>query len=202
MREGENSKSLFVERLADQIISVRRNTVCICVHSRTDTEHCDPFLGTSSLVKTRHQPCWMFALNARAFLGTSRDDAGSLEERPASENRRTPHPSSSTQASDRRLLHPACPLAIAQGSSTSERLSSPGSFCLQTHRSDQTTAGHKLRLHQQWLPLGNSFRNKPNLPISPSCTSVSVAIAEVGGKWGLAWPDVSGRRVLHVLTTP
>ncbi len=57
MREGENSKSLFVERLADQIISARRNTVCICVHSRTDTEHCDPFLDTSSLVKTRHQPC-------------------------------------------------------------------------------------------------------------------------------------------------
>ena len=200
-------KRLFVERLADQIIFASRNTTCICVHSRTDKEHYGPFLGTFSSVKTRHRPCWwMFASNARAFLGTSRDDAGSLEGRRAAEIRRTPHPSSSTQASARQLLHPACPLARAQGSSTSERLSSRGSFCLWTHRSDQTTAGHKLRLRQQWLPLGNSFRNKPNLPIGPSCTSASVAIAEVGSNRGMGLsamarrPSVIAGQPVHPMT--
>lgn len=166
---------LFAERLAERIISARRNTACICVRSHTDREHFDPFLGSSSSVKTRHRPCWVFVLNAHAFLGTSRDDAGSLEGRGAAEIQRTPHPSSAMQASARRLLHPAAPPARALSSSTFERLSSLGSFCLQTRRSDQSTAGHKLRLLQQWLPLGNSFRDKTNLPVSPISILASIA---------------------------
>jgi hypothetical protein len=88
------------------------------------------------------------------------------------------------QASACRLLRPAAPPARALSSSTVERVSSHGSFRPQTRRSDQATAGHKLRLRQQWLPLGNSFRDKTNLPVSPISTSATVAAAEGGRKWG------------------
>ena len=54
---GGNAQRLPVKRLPDSIIFARRNTACICVHSRTDKEHCDPFLSTSLLVKARHCPC-------------------------------------------------------------------------------------------------------------------------------------------------
>ena len=79
------------------------------------------------------------------------------------ESRRTPRRSCSMLALARRLPSPAGPLARAQGSSTSERPPSHGSSCLWTHRSGQTAAGHKLRMLQQWLPLGNSFSDKPDL---------------------------------------
>jgi hypothetical protein len=39
---------------SDPIISTHRNTACICVHSRTDKEHCGLFLDTSSSAPTLH----------------------------------------------------------------------------------------------------------------------------------------------------